>query len=255
MSNKTELRLIAEFKNRACFTRAELLDFFRSAEPELTEGTLGWRIHVLKNKNIIKSVKRGLYVISNQPEYMPAVSPDLLKIARQLKEKYDEVKHCIWETTWLNEFSRHQPGKSTILIEIEKGFEESLFYELKDSMRREVFLNPDEKVIDFYVAESNRPVIVKRLLTRAPLSKRTDKKVIFYIPTLEKMLVDLFAEERLFYHLQGSELVYIFENAITRYTINFTRLLSYAKRRERQQEIKQFLTNHMYHLVKGIIVD
>jgi hypothetical protein len=255
MPKVIENRLIEEFKNREYFTREELFEFYRYFEPELKEGTFGWRIHDLKNKNIIKPLKRGLYVISYKPKYKPDISQHLLKIAKQFTKRFDEVKHCIWETAWLNEFTQHQISKSTIIIEIEKGFEESLFYELKDSMQNEVFLNPDRKAIDFYIAESNQPVIVKKLLTRAPLIKKTDKKVKFYIPSLEKILVDLFAEDQLFYYLQGSELMHIYENTLTKYTINFTKLFSYANRREREQDIKQFMTNHMYHLVKDIIDD
>ena len=246
MPKVLENKLIEEFKDKESFTREELFQFYRYFEPGLKEGTFGWRIYDLKNRNIIKPLKRGLYVI---------ISPNLLNIAKQLSEKFDEVKHCVWETVWLNEFVQHQTSKSSMLIETEKGFEESLFYALKDNLHREVFLNPDEKAIDFYIAESNQPVIIKKLLTRAPLMKRTEKKVKFYTPTLEKILVDLFAEERLFYYLQGGELMHIYENALSKYTINFTKLFSYAKRREREYDIKQFMTNHMFHLVKDIIDD
>jgi hypothetical protein len=255
MPKVIENRLIEEFKDRKYFTREELFNFYRYFEPELKESTFGWRIYDLKYRNIIKSLKRGLYVISYKPKYKPDISPGLLKIAKQTIKRFDEIKHCIWETAWLNEFTQHQTSRSKLFIEIEKGFEESLFYELKDTMGMEIFLNPDEKAINFYIAESNQPVIVKKLLTRAPLSKRMEKKIKFYTPTLEKILVDLFAEEKLFYHVQGSELIHIYENAITNYTINFTKLFSYAKRREREHEIKQFMTNHMLHLVKDIIDD
>jgi hypothetical protein len=47
--------------------------------------------------------------------------------------------------------------------------------------------------------------------------------------------------------------MHIYENAISNYAINFTKLFSYAKRREKEQDIKQFMANHMYHLVKDII--
>ena len=255
MPKVLENRLIEEFKDKESFSREELFQFYRYLEPELKKGTFGWRIYDLKKRNIIKPLKRGLYVISYKPKYKPNISPNLFKIAKQLSEKFDEVKHCVWETVWLNEFGQHQTSKSTLLIEVEKGFEESLFYALKDNTRKDVFLNPDEKAIDFYIAESNQPIIIKKLLTRAPLMKRTENKVKFYIPTLEKILVDLFAEELLFYYLQGSELMHIYENALSKYTINFTKLFSYAKRREREHDIKQFMTNHMFHLVKDIIDD
>ena len=251
----TKKKLIEEFKDRDYFTRKELFDFYLNSEPELNENTFGWRIYDLKNKNIIKSVKRGFYVISRKPEYKPVISPDILNISKRISRWSDEVNYCIWETTWLNEFMQHQANQSALLVEIEKDFEEALFFELKTLMRREVFLNPDEKVIDLYIAESNKPVIIRKLLTRTPLTERTEKRVSFYTPTLEKILVDLYTEKQFFYYLQGSELIHIYENAISAYTINFTRLFSYAKRREREQDIKNFMTNHMYHLVKDIIDD
>ena len=250
-----ENRFIEEFKGKEYFTREELFDFYQCFEPELSEGTLGWRIYDLKQKNIIRPLKRGLYIISKKPEYKPEVSAHLLKIAHELTEKFTEVQFCIWETAWLNEFTQHLTSKSILFIEIEKGFEESLFYELKDSIHKEVFLNPDENTINLYIAESNQPVIIKNLLTRAPLSKRTEKKLKFHTPALEKILVDLFAEERLFYFLQGSDLISIFENAFTRYSINFTRLFSYAKRRKREQAIKQFISNHISHPAKAMVND
>lgn len=255
MPKVLENRLIEEFKNKESFSREELFQFYCHFEPALKEGTFGWRIYDLKNRNIIKPLKRGLYVISCKPKYNPAISTNLFKIAKELSIKFDEVKHCVWETVWLNEFTQHQTNKSTLFIEVEKGFEDTLFYALKDSSRREVFVNPDEKTIDFYIAESNQPVIIKKLLTRAPLMKRTENKVNFNTPTLEKILVDLFAEERLFYYLQGGELIHIYENALSNYTINFTKLFSYAKRREREQDIKQFMNNHLFHLVKDILND
>ena len=248
-----ENKLIEEFKNRENFTREELFEFYRYFEPDLKEGTFGWRIYDLKNKNIIRTLKKGLYVISYKPKYKPKISQEVTKLAKRITDKFEDAKHCIWETEWLNEFSQHQASRRIILIEIEKDFIESLFFELKDSSRSELFLNPDDKVIDFYIAESDYPVIIKKLITRSPISKRAEKKVNVYTPLLEKILVDLFAEEKLFYYLQGSELIHIYENAINNYAINFTKLFSYAKRREREKDIKQFMVNHMYHLVKDII--
>jgi hypothetical protein len=246
-------RLIEEFKDREFFTREDLFEFYRHFEPDLKEGTFGWRIYDLKDKNIIRPLKRGHYVFSYKPRYKPEISPELIKLAKPIAAKFGDAKQCIWETDWLNEFSQHQASRRIILFEIEKDFMESLYYELKDSSRNELYLNPDDKAIDFYIAESNYPVIIKKLITRSPIAGRTEKRVKFYTPLLEKILVDLFAEEKLFYYLQGSELMHIYENAINKYAINFTKLFSYAKRRDREQDIRQFITNHMYHLVKDII--
>ena len=245
-----ENKLIEEFKDRDVFSRKELFDFFRYFEPELKEGTFGWRIYDLKNKNIIKSIQRGYYIISYKQKYKNEISGEILKLAKVISERFEDVKHCIWDTDWVNEFAQHQSGKKLIIIEIEKDFVESLYYELKDSFRFDIYLNPDEKTIDFYISESQRPVIIKKLITRSPISKRTENKIKFYTPLLEKILVDLFTENKLFYFYQGAELMHVYENALKNYTLNYTKLFSYAKRRDREQDIKQFMTNNMnlkYH--------
>ena len=248
-----EKKLIEEFKNRKAFARKELLAFYRHFDPDLKEGTLGWRISDLKKKNVIKSIGRGLYIISNKPTFKPDISAEILKLVKVLTRRFEGVKHCIWDTDWLNEFARHQATKRLIIIEIEKDFVESLYYELKDSLRFDFYLNPDKKIIDYYVSESKNPVIIKKLITRSPVAKRTEKRTKFYTPLLEKILVDLYAESKLFYFYQGAELIHIYENALKNYTINYTKLLGYAKRREKEQDIKQFITNNIPHLAENII--
>lgn len=248
-------KLIEEFKDRDSFTREELFDFYRYFEPNLKEGTFGWRIYDLKKKNIIKTLKRGLYTISYKSRYMPSFSLELLKVAKKINEKYDKVKYCIWDTEWLNEFSQHQASKRIQIIEIEKEFVESLYYHLKDNFKFDLYLNPDEKVIEFYISESTYPIIIKKLITRSPVKIVKKNKVKLAIPHLEKILVDLYSEEKLFYFYQGFELRHIYENAIANYTIDFTRLFSYAKRRKKENEIKSYLTKNMRHLLKNIIDD
>jgi len=248
-----ENRLIEEFKDRNTFSREELFDFFRYFEPYLNKNTFGWRIYDLKNKNIIKSIQRGCYMISYKPNYKPEISGKLLKLAKAISERFDEVKYCLWDTNWTNEFSQHQISKKLTVIEIEKDFVESLYYELKDDFQFDFYLNPDEKTINFYISESPNPVIIKKLITRSPLSRRTKKRIALYTPQLEKILIDLFTENKLFYFYQGTELINIYENALKKYTLNYTKLFSYAKRRNKEQAVKQFMTNYIHHLVKDII--
>lgn len=253
MPKVIENRLIQEFKDKTLFSREELFEFFKYFEPDLKEGTFGWRIYDLKKKNIIKSLKQGVYTISYKPKYKPPISQGVLKLIKKLNNLFDDVRYCIWESNLLNEFSQHQSSKSILLIETERDFLDSFFYELKEFYKGDVYLTPDEKTINLYVAESEQPIVVKKLVSRSPMSKQTDNKIQFYIPSLEKILVDIFSEDKLFYYTQGIELIHIFENALNNYDINFTKLFSYAKRRERDVDIKMFLSDNMYHLVKDII--
>jgi hypothetical protein len=65
------------------------------------------------------------------------------------------------------------------------------------------------------------------------------KKIV--LPTLEKILVDLFCDPKLYFAFQGQQLVKIFEGALAKYVINYSRLLNYAKRRHREDALKEFL--------------
>lgn len=250
-----EKKLVEIFKDRASFTRKELYNFYLQFEPDLKDGTFGWRIYDLKKKNIIRSLKKGIYTLSRKIIYSPRESNRLIKLATQVANRFLEIEFCAWETAWLNEFTVHQIRQSITILEIEKDFTESLFYYLKDTVNTSVFLDPDEQTINRYLSESLRPIVVKKLLTRAPLAKKKEPKANYKIPRLEKMLVDIFVDEKLFYFMRGSELGHFFENAFDKYDINFTKLFGYAQRRGKQTEILEFITTHINHLAKDILHD
>ncbi|MFD2827028.1 MULTISPECIES: DUF6577 family protein [Flavobacteriaceae] len=255
MPKVIENKIIEVFKERKSFDRDELFHFYLESEPDLKESTFSWRIYDLKKKDIIKTIGRGLYVISYKPKYKPVLSDSVFKIARKTNERYEDIKYAVWETEWLNEFSQHQTSNEMIVVEVEKEFADSLYYYLNDTMRMDFFLNPDEKEIQFYISESNVPVVIKNLVTRAPIIKFENKKAVVSIATLEKIMVDLFADEDLFHFYQGSEMINIYEKIIDRYSINFTKLFSYAKRRRKEQEIKQFISNHIPNFLEDIQYD
>lgn len=219
-----EHMLTEQFRDKPSFSWVELFDFFRKFEPELKEGTLRWRIYELTKRNIIMPVRRGVYTILQEPNYKPTASPELLKLNKMILDQYPDVKYCIWDTAWLNEFSQHQSSMQMLIVEIEKAFVESLYYHLKDTSPLDVYLNPDEKVIEFYVAESKQPVVINRMVTRSPTFKTRQHRAKLTTPALEKILVDLYADSKLFYPFQGSELGHIYENAISKYRINYTKL-------------------------------
>ena len=255
MPKIVENKLIEAFNGRSSFNRDELFQFYLDFEPELKESTFSWRIYDLKKKDIIKTIGRGLYIISYKPKYRPVLSDSVLKIASKTNQRFKEIQYAIWENQWLNEFTQHQVSNQMIVVEVEKEFTESLYYYLNDSLKMDFFLNPDDKEIEFYISESTIPVVIKRLVTRAPISKLKVKKNAVPFATLEKIMVDLFADENLYHFYQGSELINIYEKTLERYSINFTKLFSYAKRRKKEQEIKQFMNNHIPNILENIIND
>ena len=94
-------------------------------------------------------------------------------------------------------------------------------------------LNPDQKTIERYVGAVDNAIIIKNLNSEAPIHKGNNINV----PTLEKILVDIIADDALFSAQQG-ELEFIFKSAFDKYNINKSKMKRYASRRNRVTEIK-----------------
>lgn len=232
------------------FSRESLLNFYRIYEPELEEEVLGWRIFDLKRKGIIASVKKGVYRLTGKRQlFKPALDESLLQIVGILETSFDHSSFSIWNTSWLNEFLELQAVNNMIILEAEKSSAESIFYHLRDKGQKNIFFKPDEVMLDRYISEHTESIIVKALVSRAPI-KRIDKVPV---ATLEKILVDLFCDEKLYISFQGSQLKKIYHAAIEKYNVDFSKLLNYARRRNREEEVKRFLINHLKEQLINII--
>lgn len=255
MKKFIEKQLIAAFEERIHFNRDELFDFLRQFDPEMTETTLSWRIHDLLNKNIIKSVKRGVYNISNRKKYVPVVSDKLVKLSKIVAREFDDLDYCLWNTEWFNDFTRHQLGTFFYIVEVERDFTEEVFNAYSESKQYRVYLNPDEDIMERYV-ESEISIVIKPLISRSPKQKvpvKQRSKDKIQVPTLEKILVDVFCEPVIFYAIQGSEMETLFENALKRYHINYSKLLNYSRRRKKEPQLKTYMSEHFGDLLKDIL--
>jgi hypothetical protein len=129
----------------------------------------------------------------------------------------------------------HQPGRFYILIESEKEATASVFYFLQEK-KKQVFLNPTDTILERY-AQEKEVMIVTNLITEAPLQKINQVTTV----TMEKMLVDIFCDPVIFAAQQGEEMRAIFETALNKYTVEETKLLRYAARRNKRQELETYI--------------
>jgi hypothetical protein len=65
--------------------------------------------------------------------------------------------------------------------------------------------------------------------------------------------VDLYCDEHVFFAFQGHQLENIYKNAATRYHLNFSKLFTYAKRRSREDEVKNLFKTVLDDDLKNII--
>lgn len=232
-------RLKEEFKGRETFSREELLDFFRQLEPELKESTFRWRIYYLKKKQLITTISKELFTLSFKPAYQPDISDGERKLFSKIEKQFPSLKVCLWSTDIAHKFMLHIPGRFLTMLQVEKEALEPVFSYLKDQNFRNVFFEPGEKEIERYVFENEAAIVLQSLVSKSP----TQRVQNVTTTTLEKLIVDLFSDKKLFAAFQGNELAHIINNAYKRYSIDFTKLFHYAKRRRKDTELAGFLSN------------
>jgi hypothetical protein len=233
-------------------SKDELYDFISSKKPDLNDNTFRWYISQLKNNHILSEVKNGLYKWTNKPPFRPLINEFLVGLNDDINKAFTETKFCCWSTDWLNEFSRHQTATNYYLVEIEKDMIDSVFNYLMDNTEFHVFINPDEQTLNRYIQSETDPVILKSLISRSPLTKHKISPFVINIPSLEKIIVDLFCDTELFNYWQGEEKINIYRNILKQYDVNFSTITSYAKRRNREKEIKDFLKVNFSHIMKEL---
>lgn len=233
--------LTEEFKCRDFFSREELFNFFLKYTPGLKETTFRWRIHDLKQKQILRSISKDRFSLLFQPSFTPSIDSTLKTIFKEVKKEFPNVKVSVWNTKWLNELMLHQPDRYMTILETESDAANFVFNHFKDSGYKNIFFDPSKKEIDNYISDSPNPTIISNLITKAP-TVILDSNLI--VASLEKILVDIFSDPTLFSAFQGNELGVIFENAFQKYDVNATTLYSYAARRGKKEELNQFILSN-----------
>jgi len=123
------------------------------------------------------------------------------------------------------------------LIEVEKAAAQSVFFFLKEA-KFSVFLDPTKDLIEKYLPDEKETLIVKPLVTEAPIQKIEG----LMTTTLEKMLVDVFCDDVILSAQQGSEMRTIFQEAMNKYTVNENRMIRYADRRRKKKTFVNYLS-------------
>lgn len=132
----------------------------------------------------------------------------------------------------------HQPGRFYLLVEVDRDALQSVFFYLKEN-KFPVFIEPTKDLIEKYIPVGKETLIVKSLISEAPLQNISR----INLPTIEKLLVDIFCDDVIFAAQQGAEMRTIFQEAFTKYTVNENRMLRYADRRRKKDNFREYLSS------------
>jgi hypothetical protein len=232
-------QLQKHFMGKETFSREEIFTFYEQIKPALKETTFRWIVHNLKKQHVITAVSKERFTFSFKPAFMPQPDKNEKKIFSVIEKQFPTLRFCIWSTRIVSEFMLHITTKHLTIIQAEKEALESVYDFLKEQKLENIFIQPEKKEIERYIYESNNAIVLLPLVTKSPIRKIEGIVTI----TLEKLIVDLYSDKKMFAAFQGSELAHIINTAFNRYAIDFTTLFYYAKRRKKDIELREFLIN------------
>jgi len=181
-------------------------------------------------------------MIGEGKNFNPEMSSKVKAIHTKLKKEFPYLEICIWNTSALNEFMVHQPGRFFLLIEVEKEATQSIFYFLRETAKYPIFIDPTGELLEKYLPLEKEALIIRPLVSEAPIQNVKG----IYTASLEKMLVDVFCDAVIFSAQQGSEMRTLFKEALNKFSVNENRMLRYADRRGKKESFIKYFKSITY---------
>ena len=221
MINRTE-HIIQFAETVDSFTATQ---YAQTLEPNVSLHSIVNILNRMVRQGKLQRLQRGVYALAKQNVWRVVIGEQEKTVYDLIHLQFPLIKICVYNGETFAPLQHHLAFNQATYIEVERDSVESVFYRLQDA-GYEVYRTPDQQIAYDYVDVKKKIVIVKPLVTQAPLMKQ-DK---YYVPMLEKLLVDIRADKD-FYYMQGIEATYMTETARQMYMINEEKLQRYAKRR------------------------
>ena len=207
-----------------------VLQYATVNEPEQLENASMMRsiansINRLVRIGKLQRVRLGVFVKMKYNRWQVVLGEQEKAVYDLIHAQYPLVKVCVYNGETIAPLQHHLAFNQATYIEVERDSVESVFHQLQDT-GYEVSCCPDEQMAYDYVDVKKKIVVVKALVSQAPLARQEG----YYVPTLEKLLVDI-RKDKDFYYMQGIEASYMTDTARQMYVINEQKLRRYAKRR------------------------
>lgn len=225
-----------KLENNKVYSHAELVDKLSDTKPGLSGSGYHWAINSMVHDGLLVRDGRGEYKIPDVKglkEYSPIYSDTAKKLTGLISETYPYVAFTVFETVLMNDFLNHLIAQNTIFIQAEKESSVYVFRLLQEKGYKNLMYKPGKK--DFGLYWSRDCVIVTDLISEAPI--RTDQP---HSIMLEKVLVDMCADKLISTTFSKAELPDVFANAKNQYLIDKSRMMRYARRRNKEGEIKEY---------------
>lgn len=227
--------IIKRLREKEYLTKKDLLKTIKIEFPQLLDSTIAWKLYNLKSLGLIHSPSYGIYTLSIKNSFSPEPSNYLKRVYNKIAKEFPYLQICVWDSRWFNNLMLHQLFKYYLVVEVEKDSVESVFNSLTDFSKK-VFINPTEDIFNRYISNFNEVIIIKSIISESPIIKVDG----IQIASLEKLLVDCLADKDLF-AAQQNEIDFIYQTALSRFSVNINKLKRYARRRNQVKKVTELL--------------
>jgi len=185
---------------------------------------------------LVFRVGRGAYGFFPKPSYVPKLSDKSIVVIKKIRENFPYLDFSVTDTLFLSDFMNLQPFTSILLIETLASAINPIISFLQKS-EIAAYMVKDYSNIEQYIKSD---VIILLRPTMSVNPKPIMEKGLWF-SCLEKILVDLVCDDNIFSQYQDNELENIFRNVTDMYAINYSKLLKYAKARNRKADCADLL--------------
>ncbi len=236
MKNDQLILAIKEyFQGENTLTATEIKKAIIDVFPNLSDNTVSWRINQLKKEKLIFQVGRGVYSLEYKPEYFPEISLKTKRLYNRVNSLCPK-QLSVWDTEMIFSIAETDNPKHWVFLSTNKEDLEPLFNNMLD-FSRQVFLQPDKEVVQRYIIPQNEVIILTPFVSETPLCKGCD----YLSPSLEGLLVNVWLKADLFFEPIGFDVNKLFKMAFEKFTVNQSKLLRYAARRDKREEIEKLI--------------
>jgi len=148
--------------------------------------------------------------------------------------KDPSVHFTVFETALMNDFLNHLVAQNTVYIQMEKDVNIFVFRFLQELGYDHLLYKPNKDEYALYWKKDC--IVVTDLISEAPLSASAPHEIC-----LEKMLVDMYCDKLISSAYSKSEYPEVLRQAMETYHIESTKMMRYARRRGREEEMKMIL--------------
>lgn len=231
--------VVCQLNREKEYTRQQIYDALARVKPELTFNSFKWIISEMVDNGTICRKQRGKYVLQSNSVagkhiYKPRVNEQLQEVSEKIESKFPFVNFVCFESVQLNEFLNHLIGRNIFFVLVEKDAIDFVFRYLQEETDWNILLKPNEKEWDAYCTGDN--IVMLNLISEAP--KCVDE---YHSMCIEQLLVDIIAEKTFKNLYSRSELQGVYNLAEKSYLIDYARLLRYARRRGKADEVKKYI--------------